>query len=329
VAWPDRWSTWWLGATLGARGAIRRFDPDVVWSTYPIATAHWIGASLHRALRKPWVADFRDPMTEDNYPDPTAGRLVRRIERTAVARAARCVVTTPGAQRLYREWYPDSAPKWRCIPNGFDEEAFAAAEPLAALRSREPAGPIRLVHTGIVYPVERNPKPLFDALASLARRGWLAANPLRVVLRATGHDEQIRKLAVEAGAAEHVDLLPAVPYRENLAELLTSDGLLLMQGSICNDQIPAKVYEYIRARRPVLALTDPIGDTAAVLRSVGLDRIAPLDDAAAIERAIVDFVDDVRRGAPRVPTAEAARGFDRRLGTERLAALLDEVVGGR
>ena len=44
-------------------------------------------------------------------------------------------------------------------------------------------------------------------------------------------------------------------------------GLLLLQASNCNDQVPAKAYEYLRCHRPVLALTDPAGDTAELLRS--------------------------------------------------------------
>ena len=50
---------------------IRELKPAAIWSTYPIATAHLIGAELHRKTGLPWIADFRDPMAQDGYPaDP-------------------------------------------------------------------------------------------------------------------------------------------------------------------------------------------------------------------------------------------------------------------
>ena len=64
LAMPDRWVCWMLGAVPRGWSMIRRFRPDVIWSTYPIATAHRIGAVLHRLSGIPWVADFRDPMVE-------------------------------------------------------------------------------------------------------------------------------------------------------------------------------------------------------------------------------------------------------------------------
>jgi hypothetical protein len=61
-------------------------------------------------------------------------------------------------------------------------------------------------------------------------------------------------------------LAPALPYREALRETMDVDGLLVFQAANCNHQIPTKIYEYFRTRRPILALTDPSGDTAAALR---------------------------------------------------------------
>src|SRR5262249_1754143 len=74
-ALPDRWAPWWLGGVAAGLRAVRRHRPQVLWSTYPIATAHLIGLTLQRLTRLPWVADFRDPLTEDGYPPD---RLTRR-----------------------------------------------------------------------------------------------------------------------------------------------------------------------------------------------------------------------------------------------------------
>lgn len=48
LALPDRWVSWWFGAVVSGLRLIRRYRPEIIWSTYPIATAHLIALCLHR-----------------------------------------------------------------------------------------------------------------------------------------------------------------------------------------------------------------------------------------------------------------------------------------
>jgi hypothetical protein len=104
-----------------------------------------------------------------------------------------------------------------------------------------------------------------------------------------------------------------------------SDGLLVLQAANCNYQVPAKLYEYLRARRPILALTDPQGDTAAVLRAAGVDSIAPLDSKEAIGRTFVAFLEQLRAKRAPLPSETAVAACSRRARTAQLAAVLDAV----
>lgn len=323
---PDRWASWWLSAVPVGLHLIRQYRPTAIWSTYPIATAHLIGHSLHKASGLPWVADFRDSMTEENYPsDPTVRRAFLRIERRAVTAAARAVFTTPGAARMYAARYPDVAPsQWQIISNGYDEENFVQAE--AALVRPPAGGPIVLVHSGLLYPSERDPSQFFAALRSLKRSGQVLPKKLKIILRATGHDESYRRRLAELGLDDLVYLEPAISYRDALAEMLSADGLLVFQAANCNHQVPAKIYEYLRARRPILALTDAGGDTAAVLRAAGIDTIVPLDSATAIETGLLRFLQQLRSGdAPIASETEVAR-HSRLAGTADFARLLDSIA---
>ncbi len=78
--------------------------------------------------------------------------------------------------------------------------------------------------------------------------------------------------------------------------MLTADGLLILQAANCNDQIPAKLYECLRTRRPILGLTDPLGDTGRALAAAGIDTVAPLDSPPAIAEAIERFIDLLEAG---------------------------------
>ena len=126
LARPDRWRNWWLTAVPVGLAVAHRMKPDVIWSTYPIATAHSIGDSLARMTGIPWVADFRDSMTEENYPaEPTLKTVYQRIEKSCVHRASKVVFTTNGTLEMYRSRYPTVPDnRWCIIENGYDEENF-------------------------------------------------------------------------------------------------------------------------------------------------------------------------------------------------------------
>ncbi len=326
MALPDRWVSWVLGGVPAGLRMIRRHRPQVIWSTYPIASAHLIGLALARLTRLPWIADMRDPMTDVDYPtNPLTRRVYRWIEDQAVRHSCAVVCTTAGAVRNYQQRYPQVPPeRFLLVENGYDEENFAGASTVAQ-PAPAPDAPFVLVHSGIIYPSERDPVELFAALADLQAAGQLVPGQLRVVLRATAHDEYLAGLIARHGVGAFVTLAPHIPYRDALAEMLTADGLLVLQAANCNHQIPAKVYEYMRARRPVLALTDPVGDTAGALLQAGIDTIAPLDNRQRIAQALLRFMAQVRAGTAPVATPAAVAGASRRARAAQLARLLDHV----
>jgi glycosyltransferase involved in cell wall biosynthesis len=323
LAIPDRWMTWRYGALAAGLSLIRQHAPQVVWSTYPIATAHVIGSALSRKAGLPWIADFRDPMAQEGYPaDPAVWKSFKAIEARAVADARCSTFTTPGAAREYRLRYPAAAERIRVLENGFDEESFAG---LASDPAREPLlpGAVTLLHSGIVYPSERDPTQFFMAIAQMVETRQLQAGELMVRFRAAGHDDLLRTLVKRYDIEAFVELVPPIPYRAALEEMLRADALLVLQAANCNEQIPAKLYEYLRARRPILALTDPVGDTAGVVRAAGLDTIARLDSVTDIVAMLGRFIAAVRAGRASLPDADYVAAASRRGRSRELAALLD------
>lgn len=329
MALPDRWVSWCLGALPAGLGMIRRYRPAVIWSTYPIATAHLIGLALHRLTGLPWVADLRDPMLDDSFPtQPLTRRVHAWIERQTIGHCSRAVCTTPGAIGLYAARFPHIPRERFClIENAYDEENFTAAAAAPAAAAAD-AAPFRLVHSGVIYPSERDPLPLFQALAALQQQGAIAAGRFRLVLRATGHDAYLEELIGQYELGALVELAPHLPYHAALAEMLAADGLLVLQAANCNQQVPAKLYEYLRAQRPILALTDADGDTAATLRQAGIDTIAPLDDSAAIAQALQRFLALAAAGRAPLASAQTVAAHSRRARARQLATLLDQVAAG-
>jgi glycosyltransferase involved in cell wall biosynthesis len=327
LALPDRWLSWWFSAVPSGLAAIRRYKPDIIWSTYPIATAHLIGLTLHRITGIPWVADFRDPMTDEDYPaEPSKRRAYRWIEGQTVKHCSRAVFTTPSAQRMYSERYPDlQASRCSVIANGYDEEDFHIVE------KRQPehhsdSQPLVLIHSGRLYTTERDPRPFFKAIAELKAAGRLSAGNLKVILRDTGHDDDYAPMLEEMNIADIIHLAPGIPYQDALSEMLSADGLLLFQAASCNHQVPAKLYEYLRARRPILALTDINGDTAAVLKEAQIDTIVPLDSQDKIRQGLEDFLSDLKKGDAPLASDAIIESHSRRSRTAKLAAVFDELA---
>ena len=326
LARPDRWMTWRFAAVGAGLSLVREHAPHAIWSTYPIATAHVIGRALARKTQLPWIADFRDPMAQDGYPaDPATWKSFKDIEREAIADARLATFTTPGAAREYRRRYPASAERIRVLENGFDEESFAGLPRVSATEPLTP-GAVTLLHSGIVYPSERDPTQFFMAVKAMADAGDMRAGELVVRFRAAGHDDLLRTLAQRHGIERFIELLPPLPYRAALNEMLRADALLVLQASNCNEQIPAKLYEYLRAGRPIVALTDPIGDTAEVVRAAGIDAVARLDsvdDTVALLRRLIPAI---HAGTAPLPNADYVASASRRGRSRELAALLEAAV---
>lgn len=319
LARPDRWMSWWFAATRAGRKLIASHRPHAIWSTYPIATAHRIGASLQATSGLPWIADFRDPMAQEGYPeDPATWRSFAAIEQQAFANAAVSTLTTPSALALYRERYPQYAERMQLLENGYDEETFAGH---AGQQPTLKPGKLTLLHSGIVYPSERDPRALFAALEQIKQTKPAMYERLNIRFRAPVHDEMLRALANRHSVEEAIEVLPPIPYREALNEMLCADGLLILQASNCNAQIPAKLYEYMRARRPIIALTDLAGDTAATCLNAGIDAIAPLDDKQAITTLLTNFSTAPHTGTH--ASEKAVEGASRYGRTRELARLLE------
>jgi hypothetical protein len=296
----------------------------VILTTFPIASAVLIGWILHRLTGTPWVADFRDSMTEPDYPrDRSTWRVYRWLEQTTVRDASRLIFTASSAVRMYLERYPDLSPD-RCslILNGYDEEDFRNLLPGPTVESR----PLRLVHMGLLYPIERDPKPFFRAVSQLQRDGKLDAARVRIELRASGYESSYEPMIRAEGIEDLVRLLPPLPYGDALQNSANADGLLLFQAACCDHQIPAKVFEYLRLAKPILALTSDTGDTAALLRQTGGATIVDSADWQAIYRALPGFLKAAETHTHPGPDPSLIEQYSRKVQAQKLANLLNEVV---
>jgi glycosyltransferase involved in cell wall biosynthesis len=268
-------------------------------------------------------------MVEATFPKDRRSRRARLwTERLCVENAVRAVFCTPGARNVCAERYPNMpGSKWAIVANGYDEQTFAAVEQGGPRRTAS-RRQILLLHSGLLYPTEdRDPTAFFDALARLLGEGKVSVDGLQVVLRASGFDDYYGRLIRNKGLSDIVCLEPSVPYRDALAEMLRADGLLIFQGLPSNPAIPAKLYEYLRAQRPIFAMAHAGGDTARLLQDMRVGVIVPLDDREQIANGLMAFLDELSSGRAAVPTEQEVKRHSREARAAELARIFDDIVG--
>src|SRR5262249_45462406 len=138
-----------------------------------------------------------------------------------------------------------------------------------------------------------------------------------------GHEDFYAQRVKSYGIEDLVELRPSISYHDALAETLIADGLLIFQASNSNHQIPAKLYEYLRASRPILAITDPNGNTATVMRAAGIESIVRLDSVEEIKAGLMKFLEQIHQVEASIATDETIAKYSRKKGAQHLAEILD------
>jgi hypothetical protein len=328
----DTWAPVLAWHALKLAPELAASQPALVFSTADPWSSHLAGGWLARRLGVPWVADFRDPWTLCPYrgrgPRPTL-RINRAIERHVLERASHATFTTERTLARYQEAYPGAAARMSCLANGFD--ASLLADPIdAELEPLSATAPLRLCFFGRFR--ELSPaRAILLALGRLRDRSPLARGRLR--LAAIGDlPPEDAALAARLGVTDAFESVRAVPYEQTLRLLRTHDISLLSTAPERDDIVPAKLWDYLAARRPILSLgRNP--DVAGLLasRRAGLqlepdatERIAELLDRCLCHKQRGDALP-----IPQRPLECGVGDFDARHLTERLAALFDAVSSTR
>lgn len=292
VHFPDRYRTWIKPAVAQAVAMARQWQPDLIYSTAPPHSGHVVACQIAGRLNRPWLAELRDLWADNPYNDghPLFEPIQRRYVWGTLARAAGHVTLTRGAGARV------SSALRRPITlsyNGFGADDFEG------LQAVSPLDPDRLtiVHAGIIYAGQREPTML---LAALAKLDAATRARIRVIFF---HDEQsaLATSAAHHGVAECIELREPVPRRQILTLERQADVLLLCRWNNPAEDaiIPGKVFEYIGARRPILAIGSTTGEAADIVRAGPFGMV--MGDPDAIARQLIAWLAQKDASAGRLP----------------------------
>lgn len=323
---PDNKIGWYPFAVRAGRRLLRRRCFDAILSSAPPYSAHLVARTLSRESGLPLVTDFRDAWVENPrhvYPTPLHRRMNAWLERR-VLQASRQVLTIndPIRDGLLRRMPAGVADtRVQLLYQGYDPQDFDGVP----LPVPEGDGRMRLVYSGVFYDVQ-TPDYFLRALAELFERRPEARAEIEAVFVGLVPDAS-KRLAASLGLDGTIRCAGYVPHDEAVAYLLGADVLWMTVGERAGAEgiSTSKLFEYMGARRPILALV-PEGAVRQALAPYGAARVVAPADVPAIRAALEAWWEAWREGRLPVPDEAYVRAFDRRRLAGVCARLLDDAV---
>jgi glycosyltransferase involved in cell wall biosynthesis len=287
---------------------------DIIFATSPPYTDFLIGMELHKKYKIPLVIDYRDVWHEypfKVYPTPLHKYFNYKLEKQVLHNAGKIITTNRKVKELLLSRYKFlNYNDVHIIHQGFDPADFEENIPAP----RSPLNKMRITHAGVFYG-ERTPKYFFQALNKLFKQNPSLQNKIEVLFIGNFRKED-KKLIDQYNLGGVVAVLGYLDHQKTIQYLMSSDLFWLM---IENDvQSPGKVYEYIGARKPILA-NIPEGFIKQTILEIDSNVALPPQDVDETAIAIKRFYEKFEKGEKPLVNSEIVERYNRITLTDELS----------
>lgn len=260
---PDPRVFWVRPATDFAMRILESNKIEAIITTGPPHSVHLIGRRLRKKSGLPWIADFRDPWTRWEVLhrmqlSSLAMKIHQSLERKVLQTADLVLSATPGMQEDLDEL---GARHSKTVLNGVDHEDLPAGYPDAAIPDK-----FRIVYVGLMNE-KRNPPALWEALDELCAQSEEFSKALEISLTGSISMAIQQSLMAYSRLKDHCVIRGNVSHQE-VFELYQRAAVLLLlveQEAASRIVIPAKLYEYMTAQKPVLYIGDPTNGAGEII----------------------------------------------------------------
>ena len=277
---PDARKSWVKPAVHKLSRIIQEGDIKTVITTGPPHSIHLIGLDLKRQFDLKWIADFRDPWTNIGYHSQL--RLTRssrqkhkKLESTVLNTADKIITTSTATAEEFAELTEKPI---SVITNGFETLADTGATELDKKFSLSFIGSLLS---------RRNPINLWRSLAEMVQENVRFREILQINLIGVVSEEVLSTIN-ELGLGEYTHQKPYVEHQKAIGLQQRSQLLLLLE--IDSEQtrgiIPGKLFEYLAARRPILAIGPEHWEAGKMVEETGSGSYFLYKDYEAIKSQI-------------------------------------------
>jgi len=311
---------WYPHALKTGLEVISKSKVDVIFSTFGPRLPHLVASRLHKRTGIPWVAEYRDLWAQNPYATKIQPFhfLEQRLEKR-VMKTSDLLITV--SDPLAKELEAFHSRRVITITNGFDEEDYRGNVPLTPR--------FTITYTGNIYPGKRDPTPLFEAIAELKQEDKISPDDLEVRFFGRNVAETIPPLVEKYRLREFVKTYGFVPFKESIRRQKESTALLLLEWNDprAEGTLTGKIFEYMGARRPILAIAFKGGEIDNVLLKSGCGVVA--NEVSEIKGILTKWLDEFRQYGKIVsfyhPNNEVIRSYTRREQARKLAEAFHNV----
>jgi len=270
---PDLRTEWLLFAVFRLFRLMNKKHFDIVISSHEPGVDHLLGFVAKTFYPIQWIGDFSDPMF--TFYTPKMRRPIdQRVQGALLKRMDRVLVTNRRLKEDFLTQYPFLSSERICVlTQGFDDEFWKDAD--MGVHAKEK---LRLVYTGTFYRNERDPLELFKALKDL--------DEMDIEFFIAGRNDEVVSDAKRFGLlGNKVKYLGYLRYRDALRVQQEGDVLVYI-GNRSSNQVPGKIYEYLGARKPILAiLKNPNDEIKDLVLNLKRGIVTP-DESSKIKEAL-------------------------------------------
>lgn len=317
---PDNMIGWYPQAIRTGLEIVKDQKPDVIFATAPPFTTLVVAARLGRKTNVPIVYDFRDLWTQHPYSETKGfrGKIMSRLDAYLLKQAAGLVTVTHTWAKFLSK---NCRTPVEFVMNGFDPADFSNF----GGQTLDPEK-LTLIYAGHLYGSKRDPSVLFEAIGKLVQ----PARQIRVLFYTPFGERDLtdnhRLLIAKYDLKDIVECNTYIPQRDLLDLQQRADILLLLRWDDPREDgvIAGKLFEYIGAGRPILALGSETGEAADIIRENNFGTVS--NDANKIADFLNEAVHEkLKDGAIKFETANREK-FTRAYQFSILEIFLEDVV---
>ena len=315
---PDARKFWIKPSVKKLKKYLEENKIDAIITTGPPHTLHLIGLQLKRELGVKWIADFRDPWTDIDYfhqlPLTQKSKAKHhQLEQEVLINADVTLVVGETMKKNYEKFSNNI----HVITNGYDSEEQKEVE--VKLDEK-----FSITHIGLMN-ADRNPKIVWEALSELSKENAEFSEDLEIKLIGNIANEVEEELAKYQ--FKNVTKIAYVPHSEVQKHQKSSQILLLAVNKVPSAKgiITGKIFEYLQAKRPILAVGPEDGDLAEILTKTNAGTIVDFDGKAKMKKEIMQLYVDYKKGNLQVASKDITQYHRKKL-TEQLSIILKQVV---
>lgn len=253
---------------------------DLIFTNGTPHSMHIAGNKIKTAINRPWIADFRDPWTKmDTFAHLPLNQKARKkhedYEMEVISKADICLTVSPSWKEDFKNIGAKNA---QCITNGFDEY-------IEPIKTRN----FIISHVGSIHS-DRSLDVLLSALKKIKKQHPSIYDEIKLVLVGNINPIITSQLKDEI-SAPHLLITGQINHSEAKKWIAKSNLLLLPinNSKASKGRIPAKLYEYIAARKPIALFGSSKGDAGKIVRSNGFGKCFSAFDSEELTNFILDI----------------------------------------